>query len=139
MKRYTEILIVTLLSLFSLAGCKEESAHLSPEGELFLLQTEFGIYKGDLPVVTFPKYESQLTINTQGTLFCLQTNDLSRIVECRLDRSPIGERKVRADVVFEGVKVDPLEDAEFRVVKEEPGKAWLWNHDSGIGILMMTE
>ena len=139
MKKVMIIFIAAVSALLALSGCREEGAKLSPQGEMFLMQSEYGIYKGDLPVMDFSRYESQMSINTLGTLFRLQTNDLSRVVECRLDRAPMGERKVVADVDFEGLNIESLEEADFRVVKEEPGKAWLWNQESGIGILMLTE
>lgn len=139
--------LIFSLAVFSLASCSKGGDETppgpgpepgNPSRESFLKTTEYGLYRGGEAVMAYNRAQEQIVRNAAGTLFRIQNDDQTRVVACTFSAKPRADAELTVRYRCVGLTEDGAEGG-FSVLKVSGEKVWLWNEESGIGILALVK
>lgn len=129
--------LFVLLAAFAMYGCKEDENVVSTsERDGFLEYADYGLYVGGTRTMICRKYEHQLVSNPEGTMFRLQTDNLSQVVSCTFSVHPAHSRKVEVTLRTVGIPKAENGTFVFTVEKTADGKCWLWSKELRTGLIV---
>lgn len=132
------VLFFALVAVAS-TGCKEDETTSVSGQDSFLENTEYGLYVGKTRAMMYQKYEHQLSTNSDGTAFRLQTDNLSKVVACTFSENPAHSKAVGVTLRTVGIPKVKNGTFDFTALKTESGKCWLWNKELQMGIIVPVE
>ena len=134
MKRFSIILFAILAFAMSFTSCKQEKENDLGK-DIFLNQMDMGIYSKGEPVMTYLKALHQVATNDAGTLLRIQTDNLSKYVNCKFSEAPVLDAVITVDIKAKGVEL-PVESGSFEVINDDGILMWLWDSSDQLGIII---
>lgn len=135
MKKNIIILITGIIAALSFYGCRQDEGTIDSIQETFSKEENYGVYMNGKETVCFDRYNYQISRNTTGTLFRIQSDNLSKVAECRFSADPTTQKEIETTITFTGAGTENINDT-FTCIRNENGKCWLWNAKLKCGIIM---
>lgn len=141
MKRMKRILPVIIITVAIMHSCRENVIEIdSLEKELFLRESQEGIYKEGKALFLYRESHNQKALNPKRIQYRIQTDEQDTCLNVALEALPESAGAyvtTSIDYRSPGELISNMSHLECS--RMEDSRIWLWNRDNLTGIILDTE
>ena len=133
-------MIFAAAMIFIAAACANEEIQEGDSGtDAFLKEDTPGLYQNSEHTLVYDKDIYQYAFNTKRHTFMIQNNAQSRYLRCSLEDAPVTDSPVNVEITTKGITGFEDTGLTMQTLKEENGKYWLYDPQSGTGLIIILE
>lgn len=133
-----KILLASVVLLAAVA-CSKSGTDGPVDTHALLEKDAPGVYRNDDNVFLYDEDIHQIAFNALRRTFRIQNTAQDRYLHCALDADPVVGQQVAIDVTTRSIASFPSQQLTAEVLRRDEGKVWLWDEQSGTGLVIRIE